>query len=86
MVGFMWGETKHESSQFLDSKTNGEKTLKLGCIVSKKSARKSFYRISMISEFTVGLENPERCILGEGTQGWEGRVQDSVWGGGGWRL
>ncbi len=39
------------SSQFLDSKTNGEYPVRLGCIVLMKSAWKSVYGIT---EFTVG--------------------------------
>ncbi len=35
---------------FFNSKTNGENPVKLGCIVLKKSAWKSVYRIS---DFTV---------------------------------
>ncbi len=46
---------KYESSQFFNSKTNGENPVKLGCIVLNKSAWKSVYRIS---DFTVSMHIP----------------------------
>ncbi len=55
----------HIEFQILNSKSNGENPVKLGCIVLKKSARKSVYRISDFAVTCVLCIDsvPSHCLV-----------------------